>query len=78
LVPFICKGERKPKELLVGSGDDRVNLATYGYGVGNWHLYNGELDKARVIFEKVVQGPQWQAFGFIAAEVELARIKRKL
>jgi hypothetical protein len=52
-----------------------VDLATYGYGVANWHLYSGEPGRAREIFEKVVAGPQWNAFGYIAAEVELARLK---
>ena len=54
---------------------DAVELATYGYGVGNWHLYNGRRDTARQVFEQVVAGPQWAAFGFIAAEAELARME---
>jgi hypothetical protein len=68
------KGEKRPEELL-GPKDDPVDLATYGYGVGNWHLYNGQPGRAREIFEKVVAGPQWNAFGYIGAEVELARMK---
>jgi tetratricopeptide (TPR) repeat protein len=71
---LMYKGEKKPEELL-GPKDDPVDLATYGYGVANWHLYNGEMGRAREIFEKVVAGPQWNAFGYIAAEVELARTK---
>ena len=71
---LMYKGEKKPEELL-GPKDDPVDLATYGYGVANWHLYNGEPGRAREIFEKVVAGPQWNAFGYIAAEVELARGK---
>jgi tetratricopeptide (TPR) repeat protein len=65
--------EKRPEELL-GPKDDPVDLATYGYGVANWYLYNGERERAREIFEKVVAGPQWNAFGYIAAEVELARL----
>jgi len=71
---LMYKGEKKPEELL-GPEDDPVDLATYGYGVGNWHLYNGQPGRAREIFEKVVAGPQWNAFGYIGAEVELARMK---
>jgi tetratricopeptide (TPR) repeat protein len=71
---LMYKGEKRPEELL-GPKDDPVDLATYGYGVANWHLYNGESGRAREIFEKVVAGPQWNAFGYIAAEVELARMK---
>jgi tetratricopeptide (TPR) repeat protein len=54
-------------------GADDLTLATQGYGVGNWYLYNGEGDRAREIFRQVVAGPYWAAFGHIAAEAELAR-----
>lgn len=71
---LMYKGGKRPQELL-GPRDDGVELATYGYGVGNWHLYNGRRDEARRIFERVIAGPQWPAFGFIAAEAELARMR---
>ena len=71
---LMYKREKRPEELL-GAKDDPVDLATYGYGVANWYLYNGEPGRARAILEKVVAGPQWNAFGYIAAEVELARMK---
>jgi tetratricopeptide (TPR) repeat protein len=71
---LMYKGEKKPEELL-GPREDGVELATYGYGVGNWYLYNGRSDEARRVFERVVAGPQWPAFGFIAAEAELARMR---
>ena len=71
---LMYKGEKRPEELL-GPKDDPVDLATYGYGVANWYLYSGERERAREIFEKVVAGPQWNAFGYVAAEVELARLK---
>jgi tetratricopeptide (TPR) repeat protein len=66
------KGEKTAAELL-GPRSDAVELATYGYGVGNWYLYNGEEDKARELFARVVAGEMWPAFGFIAAEAELSR-----
>jgi len=44
-------------------------------GLGNFYLMNGEKDKARAIFERVMKGPAWQALGYIASEVELARMK---
>jgi tetratricopeptide (TPR) repeat protein len=71
---LMYKGEKKADELL-GPRADAVDLATYGYGVGNWYFYNGQRDKARAVFEQVVAGPQWPAFGFIAAEAELSRMK---
>jgi hypothetical protein len=50
-----------------------VQIATQGYGVGNWYLVNGDTRKAREIFERVVAGNAWQAFGWIAAEADLKR-----
>jgi tetratricopeptide (TPR) repeat protein len=44
-----------------------------GYGVGNWHLYNGHAAEAETIFRRIVAGPEWPAFGHIAAEAELRR-----
>jgi len=48
-------------------------LATQGYGVGNFFYYNGNSSRAKVIFDQVVAGRHFGAFGFIAAEAELAR-----
>ncbi len=47
--------------------------ATVGYGVGNWLLYNGQADAARVVFERIVEADGWSAFGYLAAEAELSR-----
>ncbi len=49
-------------------------LATQGYGVGNWYLYNGDTTRAAEVFQQVVDGNYWSAFGFIAAENDLARL----
>lgn len=71
------QGLLKPEDvLLVDSADpeqEALSLATQGYGVGNWYLYNGDKAKAKEVFEKVVAGEHFGAFGFIAAEAELAR-----
>jgi dipeptidyl aminopeptidase/acylaminoacyl peptidase len=70
---MLYKGLKKPEEVLVAG--DPLAVATQGYGVGNWYLYNGDAVRARDIFTSVVAGPQWPAFGFIASEAELARMK---
>ncbi len=53
--------------------DAALQLATYGYGVGNWYAINGEGDKARKVYKQVIAGDHWAAFGYIAAEAELKR-----
>ena len=73
------KGWLKPEDLLQAdttSEDYDLNIATQGYGVGNWYLYNGDSTKAIDTFEKVVDGKLFAAFGFIAAEAELVSLKR--
>lgn len=72
---LMYKGQVKPETLLQTSGGaaDAVQVATQGYGVGNWYLVNGDTAKARAIFEKVLTGSSWGAFGFIASEADLAR-----
>jgi hypothetical protein len=34
------------------------------------------VEKAKEIFEKVIKGKYWAAFGYIAAEAELARSQK--
>jgi tetratricopeptide (TPR) repeat protein len=67
-----------PDELLRqlrAEGQEDVDFATVGFGVGHWHLCRGETELARALFEEVCAGPSWHAFGHIAAEVELARMR---
>lgn len=73
---LMYKGLRTPESVLDPAGADDLAMATQGYGVGNWYLYNGQAAKAKEIFERVVAGKQWAAFGYLAAEAELARLKR--
>lgn len=53
---------------------DSVGSATVGYGVGNWHFYNGRREEAIRIFREVERGAQWPAFGHIASEADLKRL----
>ena len=71
---LLYKREKSADELL-GASADPLDVATYGYGIGNWHLYNGREQQAADVFRRVVAGEMWPAFGYIAAEVELARMK---
>ena len=73
---LMYKGLVTPESLLDVEKATDLDLATMGYGVGNWHLCNGDRAKAKEIFEKVVAGNYWPAFGYIAAEADLARMRR--
>lgn len=70
---LMYKGLVAPDSLLAGEGD-ALQLATQGYGVGNWYLYNGDAARAREVFRRVLDIGNWAAFGHIAAEAELSRM----
>lgn len=75
---MMYKGEIPADSLLSVSNDNPdqdLALATQGYGVGNWYLYNGDTTKAVEIYEKVIAGKHWSAFGFIAAEADLYHLE---
>ena len=70
---LMYKGLRTPESVLNLNNADDVQIATQGYGVGNWYLVNGDKTKAKEIFDRVVAGKAWPAFGYIAAEADLRR-----
>jgi tetratricopeptide (TPR) repeat protein len=53
-----------------------LTLATQGYGVANYYLDLGDEEKAREIFQMIVDGTYWPAFGHIAAEADLRRLQQ--
>lgn len=73
---LMYKGLLQPEELLKTENASELDVATYGYGVGNWHLYNGDRTRAVEVFQRVITGPYWPAFGYIASEVDLARMQK--
>jgi tetratricopeptide (TPR) repeat protein len=72
---LMYKGLEKPETLLNPADADDLTIATQGYGVGNWYFVTGDRAQAKAIFERVVAGRQWAAFGYIAAEADLTRMR---
>ena len=72
---LMYKGLEKPEALLDTAKADDTTIATQGYGVGNYYFVTGNTAKAREVFQKVTSGGGWNAFGYIAAEADLQRIK---
>jgi tetratricopeptide (TPR) repeat protein len=73
---LLYKGELPVDSLLSpGDGPMTVTEATAAYGVGNWHLYNGRQAEGERVFRRILAGGQWGAFGYAAAEADLARLR---
>ncbi len=73
---LLFKGELPP-DSAAPAGAAALDDATTGYGVGGWHLVHGRRGDAVARFERVRTGGQWAAFGYIAAEAELARLRQE-
>jgi tetratricopeptide (TPR) repeat protein len=71
---LMYRGLRTAQSLLDEAGDG-IALATQGYGVGNWHLVHGRRSQALAVFDAVLAGPGWNAFGSIAAEADRQRLR---
>lgn len=61
-------------DALLASASGGTERVTLGYGVGNWHLYNGRRDRAVAVFRSLVGTDAWASFGAIAAEADLHRL----
>lgn len=72
---LMYKGELPVDSLLNATNATDLDIATQGYGVGNWYLFNGQPQRAKEMFEKVLTGNYWAAFGYIAAEADLRRMQ---
>jgi len=71
----LYRGEIGPDAVVTPADTDDVQVATLAYGLGNWYLVRGDTAQARHWFERSVQSGGWPAFGFIASEVELRRLR---
>lgn len=75
---LMYKGEATPEALMSEArGQGTLSLATTGYGVANWHRYNGEEGKAAQILREILALEGWAGFGYIAAEADLKRMRLK-
>ncbi|MGD8537912.1 MAG: tetratricopeptide repeat protein [Candidatus Aminicenantes bacterium] len=64
------KGEISLEEITGDEFSDIMSDAA-AYGVGNWFFYNGQKDRAKRIFEKILANKTWASFGYIAAEADM-------
>jgi tetratricopeptide (TPR) repeat protein len=72
----LYRGEIGPDALIAPTDTGDVDLATLSFGLGNWYLVKGDTARARAQFQRSIRSGGWPAFGFIASEAELARMKK--
>lgn len=63
-----------PKPADPSDTEAELSFDTVTYGVGNWHFYNHDPKRATELFQKVVTGNAWNAWGFVGSETELKRL----
>jgi tetratricopeptide (TPR) repeat protein len=68
------RGEREADAVLAKArtSKDGVAFPTVAYGIGAWRLHQGDPRGADALFREILAGGNWPAFGFIAAEAEVA------
>jgi len=70
---MVFKGLFSPDRMMEVTEDDLEN-ATLWYGIGNWHYMNGREERALDMWNQILDTDEWAAFGYIAAEAEIARL----
>lgn len=73
---LLHKRERTPEDIVPPTlAQVTLESTTAGYGVGAWYLLAGDTARAEEVFRRVLAGrDQWAAFGYLAAEAEMARL----
>lgn len=68
------KGELNAEEVYNPNAEDSPTNSALKYALGNWYFYNGNPEKAKEIYKDILSGDDWASFGYIAAEVDMARL----
>ncbi|MGH7695738.1 MAG: tetratricopeptide repeat protein [Gemmatimonadaceae bacterium] len=71
----LYQGRIGPGDVFTKADTGDVAVATLSYGIGNWYLLHKETKRAKEWFERSIQSGGWPAFGFMASEAELKRMK---
>jgi tetratricopeptide (TPR) repeat protein len=75
---LVFRGDRPADDLLdeARKGADAIAFPTVGYGIAAWLALEGDRERAGALYDEILKGGSWAAFGFIAAEADVARSAR--
>jgi tetratricopeptide (TPR) repeat protein len=71
---LLYKGVIKPNELVdetMPIEKMSIQEVTKLYGLANWYGFQGNEQKAKELYAKIVQSTSWPAFAYLASEMEL-------
>ncbi|MFI4898789.1 MAG: tetratricopeptide repeat protein [Phycisphaerales bacterium JB059] len=71
---LLFKGELSEDDLLKNL-DEGVTTPTVLYGVAQHRKLSGDDEGSRELLDRIIAGGNWAAFGYIAAEADLARLE---
>jgi tetratricopeptide (TPR) repeat protein len=71
----LYRGLTTAEQAITPADTAAVQRSTLSYGVGNWYLTRGDTVSAKQWFQRAVDAAGWPAFGFLAAEQELKRLR---
>lgn len=79
---LMYKGLIEPDSLLQTNqqttlSDHNLIAATHTYGIGSYYMMNGDTEKGVKVLHDVIDGRYWVAFGYIAAEADIARLQKE-
>lgn len=69
------KGDMTLKQIMAANEDSPGGSAV-GYGIANWLYYSGHHERATEMLKQLAANDGWSAFGVIAAEADLAAMRR--
>ena len=67
---------RSVVDSVLETGATNPSDASFAYGVATWVLYSGDTARAVRAYEQLRSGGSWASFGYIAAEADLAMLRR--
>ncbi|MEQ8473959.1 MAG: tetratricopeptide repeat protein [Marinoscillum sp.] len=74
---LMYKGQYEAESLLQNAeGSNNSIHPTLGYGIACYYLNEGQVDKAREIYQLILKNDQWDAFGYIASEADVLSISK--
>ena len=73
---LLYKGEKEPEDLITldtSAVQNEHAYATMGYGVAQYLAHEGQREVSTALLARILSGPAWASFGYIAAEADASR-----